>query len=289
MLRSVRSVPLAVAGALVLVTGCTSGGPEGAVPRRSPSPGVSPRAGAGPSPGASSAAAPAAPRTGACYRLDRRQLALASNGSRPVPCAALHTTRTVFVGRLGTAARPGPVRVDAPAVRRRLAQACPRRLASYVGGSRETRLLSRLSVVWFSPTLAQADDGARWFRCDLIGFDRADDLYPLPRSGDLRGVLARPGALRTFGLCGTAAPGSRGFERVICARRHAWRAFSVVDLPGGGAYPGRDAVRSAGAGTCKDRARAEAGGSLTFRYGWEWPTREQWTGGQHYGYCWVPA
>lgn len=285
MLRSVRSVLVAVATAALLASGCTgSGGGSAtsdgpAAPSRRPSPTASPS----PTP------VPPGPRTGACYRLDRRQLALAGNGSRPVPCTTRHTTRTVFVGRLGTGGRPGPVRVDSPAVRRRLAEQCPRRLASYVGGSRGTRELSRISVVWFSPTLAQADEGARWFRCDLIAFGRGDDLYPLPRSGDLRGALSRPAALRTFGLCGTAAPGSPRFVRVLCALRHAWRAFAVVDLPGGHAYPGHDAVRRAGDGTCKDRARAQAGGALTFRYGWEWPSRAQWAGGQHYGYCWVPA
>ena len=27
---------------------------------------------------------------------------------------------------------------------------------------------------------------------------------------------------------------------------------------------------------------------LSFRFGWEWPTREQWRAGQRHGYCWAP-
>jgi hypothetical protein len=95
--------------------------------------------------------------------------------------------------------------------------------------------------------------------------------------------------LDTYGLCGTAAPGARGFERVACARRHTWRAFTTVPLPGGTAYPGTTKVRTAGDDVCKARARARATDALKFRYGWEWPTREQWSTGQHFGYCWVPA
>jgi len=102
-------------------------------------------------------------------------------------------------------------------------------------------------------------------------------------------VLDRAGALSAYGLCGTAAPGAAGFSRVICARKHSWRALDTIALRGGKRYPGTAAVRRAGDSACKDRARASASDALKFQYGWEWPTRDQWNGGQHYGYCWVPS
>ncbi len=75
---------------------------------------------------------------------------------------------------------------------------------------------------------------------------------------------------------------------MICARPHSWRAFDTVGLAGK-RYPGVAKARTAGDDVCEDRAHGLAGDPLKFRYGWEWPTRDQWLAGQHFGYCWVPA
>ncbi len=278
-------MPRAALVLLLLLAGCTTGPRPAATPPTSDPSATVP---SGPAP--TVLPVPAAPEPAACYRLTGAELVRPASDTRPVPCSSAHTSRTIFVGRLAAAAG-GKVAVDSPAVQKRLADTCPRKLAAYVGGSAEQRRLSRLSVVWFSPTLQQADRGADWFRCDLIAFAGTDTLFPLPRTsgGDLKGVLSRPGALDTYGLCGTAAPGAKGFARVICQQPHAWRAIATVGLRGGRPYPGVATVRQAGNATCKARARSRAGDTLSFRFGWEWPTREQWQGGQRYGYCWVPA
>jgi hypothetical protein len=193
------------------------------------------------------------------------------------------------VGRLDTVVAGHSLGVDSAAVQRQLSTTCPGKLASYLGGTATTRDLSRFQVVWFSPTPEESDAGADWFRCDLVAFGVGDALLQLPRRGGVRGVLSRPGALDTYGLCGTAAPGAPGFQRVACARAHTWRAFDTVSLPGPRAYPGVAKVRGAGNAVCKARARARAADALKFKYGWEWPTRRQWSTGQHFGYCWIPA
>jgi Septum formation len=274
-------LPAAVLGVL-LVTGCTGGSPA-STPAASP--------GGSPSEASTSSApaVPAAPPSGACYRLRSRELTRPASSSRPVPCGGVHTSVTIHVGRLDTRVSGRSVAADSDVVTERLAAGCRRQLAAYVGGSRTARDLSRLNVVWFSPTPEQTGLGAAWSRCDLIAFDRADALLALPPARRLRGVLGRPGALDTYGLCGTAAPGARGFERVICGRRHAWRAIDTVPLPGGSRYPGAARVRRAGDARCKAAARARAANTLRFRYGWEFPSAEQWTVGQHFGYCWVPS
>lgn len=231
---------------------------------------------------------PPAPRNAACYRLTSRQLFRPTNDSRPVTCLRAHTARTIHVGRLDTVVAGHSVAVDSDAVQRQLASSCRREFANYVGGSATTRDLSRLNVVWFSPTLAQADRGAAWFRCDLVAFARGNSLLDLPQADRLRGVLGRSGSLATYGLCGNAAPASRGFQRVVCGRKHSWRAISTIRLAGGASYPGTATVRRAGDSGCKDAARSRAENTLKFSYGWEWPTRDQWAVGQHFGYCWAP-
>jgi hypothetical protein len=206
-----------------------------------------------------------------------------------VPCNSPHTARTIHVGTLDTVVEGHSVAVDSAFVKRQLATTCPRRLAAYVGGSAKARDLSRFAVVWFSPTLAESDRGADWFRCDLVAFSGETSLFALPRKPPgIRGALDRPGALATYGLCGSTAPGARGFQRVICGRPHSWRAFDTIALRGGDRYPGAARLRTAGDAECKSRAAARAEDSLRFRYGWEWPTEEQWDTGQRFGYCWVP-
>ena len=242
-----------------------------------------------PSPRRTAVAVPPAPERGACYRLSPGELTRPTNASRPVPCTGRHNARTIHVGRLDTVVDGHSVAVDSATVQGQLSTTCPRRLAEFVGGSVTDRRLSRFNVVWFSPTLEQSDQGADWFRCDLVAFGTADALLPLPRTGGLRRVLDRPAALNTYGLCGTAAFGDPEFARVSCGRRHAWRAIDAFDLPGGRRYPGERRLRRAGDDACADRARSRADNRLKFTYGWEWPTRAQWNSGQHYGFCWVRA
>jgi hypothetical protein len=200
-----------------------------------------------------------------------------------VPCHSRHTARTIFVGGLHSAA------TSATGGEPRPSTSCPQRLARFLGGTAKERNLTRFQVVWFTPSQAEAAAGAAWFRCDLVAFSRGDRLLPLPTKGTLAQVLADPAALDTYGLCGTAAPGARGFARVVCGKPHSWRAIDTIQLAGGRTYPGTAKVRRAGESDCKSRAREKAADSLKFTYGWEWPTSEQWRTGQHFGYCWAPS
>lgn len=230
--------------------------------------------------------APDGPRAKACYRLDFDQATQPTSDAAPVPCTKRHTAQTYFVGRLDTVVDGHLLAVDSRLAQRQLEHTCPQKLDAYLGGSEEARALSRVRAVWFSPTIAESDSGASWFRCDAVAVGRSSTLAHLPSR--LRGILDRPAGLTVVGLCGTAAPGTRPFKRVICSARHSWRAVSTIDL-GGGRYPGVSAVRSgSGESTCRDAVQQASGSPERFSYGWEWPTARQWRAGQHFGYCWAP-
>ncbi len=271
-----RTATLAVS-LLLALTGCTGGDPD-ADPAPTPSPSETPTA----------AEPPRRPEPGDCYASTLEDATAPTSEAEPVPCRSRHTAQTIHVGRLSNLVGGRPVAVDSPRVQRQLARTCPSRFAAYVGGSAEARLLSRLQVVWFSPSLEDADAGADWFRCDVLAFGSGDELLALPRR-PMRGVLDRPAGLDTYGLCGTARPGSRRFTRVACVLDHSWVAIGTLPIPGGERYPGVRRVRVAGNEACAERVRSEAGFPLEFSYGWEWPTRRQWDAGQRYGYCWAPA
>lgn len=273
---------------IALLLACSSAADQSASPPSSSSP-SSPAADATPpaAPG-TSAPVPPAPPANACYRLAFEELARPTNGNEAVPCGARHTTQTIFVGNLDTLRGGHLVAVDSRAVQDQLSSTCPRKLREFVGGNRSSLALSRFKTVWFSPTVEQSDLGANWFRCDLVVLAARQRAAVLPSASRLQGVLDTGRGLDEFGLCGTAAPGTRSFERVICAAPHSWRATSIISIPGGESYPGRRVVRLAGDDTCRDQVQERLGGPELFSYGWEWPTRTQWDRGQHYGYCWAP-
>lgn len=279
--RSWRTTAVAAAATLAL-TSCT---PTEA-PTRSPGPSSSAStptpAAAGPTTATSPTGLPEAarpPKVGACYDLDFDEATAPTSDEAPVRCTRKHTAQTYYVGRLRTVVGGHLLAVDSRRAQRQVRRACPRKLARYIGGSRRDGRLARLEAVWFSPTIAQSDQGASWFRCDVLALGRGTTLTPLPPPRRLRGILDRSDGLDTVGLCGTTAPGEPGFERVICSLPHAWRALTTIDL---------EQVRGPGEETCRDLVSEASGSPEEFRYGWEWPTRKQWRAGQRFGYCWAP-
>ncbi len=229
----------------------------------------------------------ARPRPGECHTMTLSEVTATSAAGTSSDCAHRPTTITVAVGRLavkGSAVAPG-----SRAAQDLMRRTCQPRLASWLGTDPRGLRLSRLTAVWFLPTPEQLQAGARWFRCDVVGFDRGDHLIPLPAPHQLRGSLRGERGAARYALCGTAKPGDKRFRRVTCSMKHSWKAVSTVDLAGGKAYPGQKAVRERGDSTCSDRVRARSGNALTYDYGWEWPTAQQWRAGQHYGFCWAPV
>ncbi|WP_191907914.1 septum formation family protein [Nocardioides cynanchi] len=224
---------------------------------------------------------PPPPPAHACYRLGYTDALAPTSDLKPAPCTGPHTAVTFFVGRL-----PPDQPVDGPAVHHLVSTACPRRFASFVGGSVDDRRLSLLRTVWFTPTLEQAQAGARWFRCEAIAIRGDQDLAPL--TGPIAGALDSDTTRQRFALCGTAEPGTAGFQQRICSSPHTWRALRTVDFAAG-SYPGTDQVKAAGQTPCQDAAHAVAADPLNFRWSYQWPTPQQWRSGQTYGVCWAPS
>lgn len=238
-------------------------------------------------PSESPTTATAAPRPDdhACYRLDYGAAIAPTSSAKTVSCKQTHTATTYAVGTIDAVVDHHLLAVDSSEVQQQVASQCPRQLPGFLGGSLESRRLSMLRAVWFTPTVEESDAGADWYRCDVIAVASENSLARL--SGTLRGVLDRPGDAARYGMCGTAEPGTSGFARVICTRDHAWRAISTVTFAGA-SYPGVDRARQAGQGPCEDAARSRASDALNFKWSYEWPTAQQWKAGQTYGLCWIP-
>ena len=254
------------------------------VPKDEPATASRPAAAPSPSPSGRPAKAAPRPKADACYRLAYDDAVAPTSRRKPVPCSGEVTARTFYVGDLDTVVDGHLLAVDSTRVRRQVAADCPRRFTSYVGGDERARRLSMLSTVWFSPTVQQSDAGQSWYRCDAIGVESEGRLATL--KGSLKGVLDSDAGLATYGICGTAEPGARGFERVICGSKHTWEAIDAVDVPGS-AYPASAPANVEA--RCKDLARNRADDALNFDWGFELPTRAQWKSGRRYALCWAPS
>ena len=226
------------------------------------------------------------PRPGDCHAMTLRQVTATSADDTSSDCRQRPTTITVAVGDLKV--KGNEVSPDSNAAQDLMRRTCQPKVATWLGADAGDLRLSRLTAVWFVPTPEQVEAGASWFRCDVIGFDRGDHLQPLPPPARLKGSLKGDGGAR-YALCGTAKPGAKRFQRVACSLKHSWTAIAAIDISGGKKYPGDKVVREDGDGACSDKVREQSGGATTYDYGWEWPTRQQWLAGQHYGLCWAPA
>lgn len=273
----VRPLLILLAALLLVVSACSGDGGESAGSEDSAAPSPS----ATPSP-------PPAPKQGACTRLRYQDALSPTTDRKPVRCAKPHTAYTFFVGGMRTAVDGHLLAVDSKRVQDDIASQCRAKYDGFLGGTEEQRRLSMFSAVWFSPTVEESEAGANWFRCEVIAVAGPEKLADLPR--DPQGILDDAEARERWGMCGTAKPGSKDFQRVPCSANHSWRAIATVDIKGGknGAWPGKEAVKAAGQTRCEDLARAEAADPLSFSWGYEWPGRAQWQSDHHYGFCWVP-
>lgn len=264
----------AVLAALMLVTGgCSGSKSPKATPTPSPAVVTNPPS---PSP---------APTSGGCYRMTFAQASKPTGGGTSVDCSQTHTAVTFSTGELQSVQDGHLMAVDSDQLQRQLASTCPQRLTSFLGGTQDALRLSRFETVWFSPTVQQADRGARWYRCDVVALASNDRLATL--SGKLRGVLAQPSALDRWGTCGTTAPSAKGFAKVICSAPHQWRAITVINIAKNAHYLGTK-VTAQGNSACKSAASARAAGALSYKWSFQWPGADQWAAGERYGLCWVP-
>lgn len=229
---------------------------------------------------------PREPKVGDCYRLDMRTATRPTSDNQPVPCADEHTAVTVFVGRIDPIVDGHLLAVDAKEIQDQIASTCPQKVPGWVGGSDDDQKLSRFTAIWFSPTLAESDAGADWFRCDVVAVGAQDELAKLP--GTVQGALDNGSALDHFGTCGNSAPSEKGFAQVICARPHSWRAVTVIQIPPGAKYLGPN-MQQAGDDACKLEAQQRATDPLVYKWSFEWPTKDEWDAGRRYGLCWVPT
>ena len=107
------------------------------------------------------------PELGACRVLTPADVAQASNATRTVDCADKHTAQTYAVGPLPDQFEEADY--DDGAIGAWAYDACSKKFMGFLGADESLVMRSLVSWAWFRPSEKAWNEGARWYRCDVVG------------------------------------------------------------------------------------------------------------------------
>lgn len=212
-----------------------------------------------------------APTVGSCSTMTAAQADAPVDRSTIVRCSRAHTAQVAGVVRV-----PRTLQWDSASDRdlyRVIARRCLPTGAALLGRSTRTRDSTAYDVLWFTPTKAQIDQGARWLSCS-VELRQAASLARLPTStspflpaGALPDQVAR---------CLT-----KSILTTRCSTRHRWRATGTFVMSG--SYPGHKKIDERADLKCRSRVTPRA------PYRWTYQDKITWNlGGDHVVVCYSP-
>jgi hypothetical protein len=224
----------------------------------------------------------AAPTTHTCRNLKADDITDPSNDSPSVSCADPHNAETYAVGTLPTSFRT--VSYNDPGMADWAYATCESALEEHLGADDSLLLRSILTWVWYRPTEAAWDAGARWYRCDVVG-GQAPSYVDLPIT--TKNLLRSQPPDPQWMVCAKGA--SFNGTKVPCSQPHEWRAVATIKVPGdpGAPYPGDASVRKTSDRSCQEWVNADLGFPKSFDYGYTWFGEDQWNAGNRRSVCWA--
>lgn len=256
-------VVLPVAAALLLLAGC--GGQD-------PDPGVDP----------DQVDAVEPPQLGTCRPLTPADVARPSNATRTVSCEDPHTAVTIAVGELPPALADAGY--DDPALGRFAYRTCSEAFMTHLGADESLVMRTVLNWAWFRPSEKAWGEGARWYRCDLVGGGPQSvayvDLPPVTRN-----LLLKP---EDRWLVCANGPTVTGSVKIPCSQPHTWRAVTTIKLgEPEDDYPGDRVVEVRTRDYCSDSVGAWLGYPVDYDFGYTWFHRAEWEAGNRRSVCWA--
>ena len=223
------------------------------------------------------------PEVGACRVLTPDHVTQASNATRTVPCAEELTAQTYAVGSLPAAfadAEHDDERLGAFAYR-----TCSQKFMAFLGADESVVMRTVLSWAWFRPSEKAWADGARWYRCDLVGGGEQSRSYlALPEDG--AGMLA--GLPPDQWMACVAAPALPGSPRVPCSEPHQWRAVTTIVVGDEkDPYPGDRLVEVTTRDYCSNSVAAWLNYPVTYDFAYTWFHEAEWEAGNRRSVCWA--
>jgi hypothetical protein len=223
-----------------------------------------------------------APDLGACRELTRDDIEQASNATRTVDCTEPHTAQTYAVGSLPSDLRA--VGYNSQELGAYAFKTCSAKFMTYLGADESLAMRTILTWAWFRPSEAAWGDGARWYRCDVVGGgNQTKKLIHLPDS--VRGLLLHAEDKWLVCAQGTTVAGS---TKVPCSTPHNWRAVSTIKLgEPGDPYPGDKVSEETTSDYCSNSVGAWLGYPVDYDYGYTWFHEPEWNAGNRRSVCWA--
>lgn len=224
-----------------------------------------------------------APELGACRALTPEDVAQPSNATRPVKCTDDHTAQTYAVGQLPE--DYDDAGYNDPELGAWAYQACSTKFEKFLGADESLVMRAMVSWAWFRPSEKAWDDGARWYRCDVVGGGEQSKAYaPLPVTAE--GLLqGRPDD--RWMVC-VAGPTVTGSVRIPCTETHNWRAVTTIKLgEPSDPYPGDRLVEVTTRDYCSTSVSAWLSYPLDFDFAYTWFHEAEWDAGNRRSICWA--
>jgi putative regulator of septum formation len=224
-----------------------------------------------------------APELGACRVLTTDDVKQPSNATRTVECSEPHTAQTYVVGGLPESFDDADW--DSTELGAWAYKTCSQRFMGFLGADESLAMRAAVSWAWFRPSEKAWEDGARWYRCDVVGGgDQSKEYVDLPE--DAKGLFW--GKLPDRWLVCASGPSVSGSVKVPCSQPHDWRAVTTIKLgEKGDSYPGDRLVQVRTRDFCTESVGAWLGYPVNYDIGYTWFHEAEWQAGNRRSVCWA--
>jgi hypothetical protein len=223
------------------------------------------------------------PVLGACRVLTPDEVAEPDNGTEPVDCTESHTAETYAVGDLPETFDDADY--DDEDLGAWAYQTCSKNFMEFLGADESLVMRTVVSWAWFRPSEAAWDDGARWYRCDVVGGgEQSKEFVDLPTTA--KGLLlGKPQDQWSVCADGETVSGS---VKVPCTEPHSWRAVTTIALgEKDDDYPGDRLVEVTTRDFCSKSVGAWLNYPVDYDFGYTWFHEAEWEAGNRRSVCWA--
>lgn len=223
------------------------------------------------------------PVLGACRVLAPEDVAEASNSTEVVTCTEPHTAETYAVGDLPE--RFDDADYDDTKLGGWAYATCSKGFQDFLGADESLVMRTIVSWAWFRPSEDAWDDGARWYRCDVVGGgEQSEEYVALPTTA--RGLLEGPPKDEWL-VCANGETVA-GSVKVPCTEPHTWRAVTTISLGDpADPYPGDEESETTTRKFCSTSVGAWLNYPVDYDFGYTWFHEAEWEAGNRRSVCWA--
>jgi hypothetical protein len=223
-----------------------------------------------------------APSLGACRVLTPEDVKLPSNATKTVDCSESHTAETFAVGQMPASLDDS--KYDDREVGTFAYDTCTKKFMAFLGADESLVMRTVVSWAWFRPSEKAWEDGARWYRCDIVGGgDDSESYVDLPQTA--KGLLLKLDD--KWMVCGNGATVASS-TKIPCTEEHNWRAVTTIKLgEPGEKYPGDRLVEVKSRDFCSDSVGAWLNYPIDYDFGWTYFHEAEWDAGNRRSVCWA--